>query len=106
MRKRNKGILLWLSEKEMEKVKRQSEKSGLSVQEFLRKLLNGSKVCEAPPVDFISLIQSTRQVESNSEKLLIGMNSTQTVEVQKLREYLEEWRNLQDVMWDAYRPIK
>ena len=106
MRKRNKGILLWLSEKEMEKVKRQSEKSGLSVQEFLRKLLKGSKVCEAPLVDFISLIQRTKQVESNSEKLLLGMNATQTVEVQKLREYLEEWRKLQDVMWDAYRPIK
>ena len=90
----------------MDKVKRLSQKSGLTKQELFRKLLHGSKICEAPPVDFIKLIRLTKKVETNSEKLLFGMNEIQTIEVQKLKEFLEDWRNLQDVLWDAYRPVK
>ncbi len=106
MRKRNKGVLLWLTEREMDRFNKQCNKAGLTKQEFLRKLLNGSRICEAPPVDFITLIQNTKRIESNSEKLLFGMKTSQAVEVDKLREYLNEWRRLQNVMWDAYRPIK
>ena len=94
-----------LTEKDYQKIKKDAEKAGMTYSTYIRKLIRHSKVCDAPPVNFIKLIQLTKQIESDAEQILLRIKNSQAIEVKELRKQLDEWRELQDIMWDAYRPI-
>ena len=61
MRKRNKHISVWMTEQEYTHLKQQAARSGLGMDPFIRNLVQGIRICEKPPeqyVDFKNCLQS------------------------------------------------
>ena len=61
MRKRNKHISVWMTEQEYTHLEQQAARSGLGIDPFIRNLVQGIRICEKPPeqyVDFKNCLQS------------------------------------------------
>ena len=104
LRKRNKGFLLWLTEKELNLIKYKAKKAGMSEQHFVRNLICGCRVYEAPPVDFARLIREINRVGSNIDQLLRIANAKKLLDVPRLRKELDELDAIEDAMWKAFAP--
>jgi len=62
MRKRNKQILLRLSEKEYENLMRRVKKSGLTRQSYILSLVNGCISSDLPPPDYHTMANELRAI--------------------------------------------
>ena len=106
MRRRNRSVLLWLSDAELYELKAKAERAGLSQQAFLRDLILGCEIHEALPVDFPPLIREMNRIGSNIGQMLRIMNVNHMIDVPRLRKALDEWEELQTEMWDIFKPIQ
>ena len=59
-RSRNIQIHFFLDEAEYERFLKMKEKSGLTTSEFLRQLVTGCQINEAPPVDYWDMVKQIR----------------------------------------------
>lgn len=75
MRKRNREVILWLTEDEYDRLKRNSKKTGLSVQAYLRKLLAQIQPREAPPVEYFEVLKNLRQINHNMNQIAVVANA-------------------------------
>ena len=66
MRKRNREVILWLTEAEYDRLKRNAKKTGLSVQAYLRKLLTQIQPREAPPIEYFEVLNRTENRKTES----------------------------------------
>ncbi len=104
LRKRNRRVEIYLTEKELQALSKKVLKSGLSRERYLRKLIAGSRVYEAPPVDFVRLIREINRVGSNIDQLLRIANAKKLLDVPRLRKELDELDAIEDAMWKAFAP--
>ena len=70
----------------------------------MRKIIAGSRVFEAPPVDFATLIREVNRVGSNIDQILRIANSKNLLDVPRLRKELDELDAIEDAMWKAFAP--
>ena len=80
------------------------QKSGLTRERYMRKLLADSRVYEALPVDFPKLIREVNRVGSNIDQILHIANSKNLLDVPRLRKELDELDAIEDAMWKAFAP--
>lgn len=80
------------------------QKSGLTRERYMRKLLADSRVYEAPPTDFARLIREVNRVGSNIDQILRIANSKNLLDVPRLRKELDELDAIEDAMWKAFAP--
>ena len=80
------------------------EEAGISKERFLRKMISGFRVYEAPPVDFYTLIREINRVGSNIEQILRLANTKGLLDVPRLRSHLDELDKIEDAMWNAFAP--
>lgn len=73
-RSRKNQIHLFLSDEEYNKLLTMQDKSGLTVSELIRQLINGCTICEAPPVDFWELTKQIRYYGNNLNQISKRMN--------------------------------
>ena len=104
MRKRNNRVEVYLTDEEIFSLTKKVEQSGLSRERYIRKLLEESRVYEAPPVDFPKLIKGVNRVGSNIEQILRVANSKHIIDVPRLRNELDELDAIEDAMWKAFAP--
>ena len=104
LRKRNNGILLWLSDDELSLLQKKCKKAGLTRQAFYRKLLSESKITETPPADFYTLNREMNRIGSNIEQILRVMNTKSFIDGPKLRTALNELIELEEEMWRVFKP--
>ena len=95
MKKRTEEVLLWLTEKEKMKLKTNAKKSGLTVQAYLRKLLDGIQPKELPPADFYEVLKTLRQISINMNQVAIKANMTGAINADA---YWENSKRLQEVI--------
>ncbi len=74
------------------------------MQRYVRKVLEGNRVFEAPPVDFPKLIREVNRIGSNIEQILRVANAKHLVDVPRLRKELDELDAIEDAMWKAFAP--
>lgn len=104
MRKRNNRVEVYLTDEEILSLTKKVEQSGLSRERYIRKLLEGSRVYEAPPVDFPKLIKEVNRIGSNIEQILRIANAKHITDVPRLRNELDELDAIEDAMWKAFAP--
>ncbi len=104
MRKRQFRVEVYLTEKELQDLTKKVQKSGLTRERYMRKLLADSRVYEALPVDFPKLIREVNRVGSNIDQILRIANSKNLLDVPRLRKELDELDAIEDAMWKAFAP--
>lgn len=99
MRRRNKGILLWLSEVEYDRLKRKVMKTGLSMQAYIRALIDNSPLRERPPMEFFTVLEELRKIGTNMNQIARQANSKGFIDTN------EYWKNVK-ALEDAISDIK
>ena len=93
-----------MNEKEFAAFEKKVQKSGMTKEHFLRKVISDSRVYEALPVDFPKLIREVNRVGSNIDQILRIANSKNLLDVPRLRKELDELDAIEDAMWKAFAP--
>ena len=104
MRKRNNRVGVYLNESELQNLTAKVQKAGMSRERFLRKMINGYRVYEAPPVDFFNLLREVSRLGSNIEQILKRANVSGYVDASRLVKTIDELDALETRMWDAFAP--
>ena len=95
MLKRNKEVLLWLTEKERNDLRANADKCGLSVQGYLRKLINGIQPKELPQEDYFEVLKVLRQISINMNQIALKANAIGFINAEA---YWENSRRLQEAI--------
>ena len=104
MRKRNTGFVIRFTDDELRALDKKVQKSGMTREHYVRKIISGSRVYEAPPVDFAKLIREVNRVGSNIDQILRIANTKNLLDVPRLRKELNELDAIEDAMWKAFAP--
>lgn len=102
MRNRDKGFLLWISEKELRQLKEKARKSGLSYQNFVRSAISGCVIKELPPLDFNEILKNLRQINNNLNQIATRANALGFIDA---RSYRENYSRLQEQVGEIIRGI-
>ena len=95
MRKRDKSVLVWLTEEELSSVKGKAEKCGLSLQEYLRSLIENVQPKELPPMDFYEVLRELRQLNINMNQIALKAHTLNLIDAPF---YSECHQDLQDTV--------
>ena len=92
MIKRNKEVMIWLTEEELTALKSKVDKTGLSMQSYLRHLIASVQPKEKPTADFFEALKILRQISNNLNQIAAKANSIgfiDTVEYRKNVNWLQ-----------------
>jgi len=95
MRKRTFRVRVWLNEMEYNTLKISVQKSGLSQEAFLRKILNGYQVKEFPPLEFRELIRQICAIGNSLNQIAAKANSLHMLDAEK---YQQNYRQLLNIL--------
>lgn len=95
MRKRTFRVRVWLNEMEYNTLKINVQKSGLSQEAFLRKVLNGFQVKAFPPLEFRELIRQICAIGNSLNQIAAKANSLHMLDADK---YQQNYRQLLNVL--------
>jgi len=95
MRKRNHYVMVRMSEVELQKFQTQVQKSGLSQEAFLRKVLNGFQVKAFPPLEFRELIRQICAIGNSLNQIAAKANSLHMLDTDK---YHQNYRQLLNIL--------
>ena len=97
-------IELRVTPDEYKVIKTNTEKSGLSVSEFIRSTVLGKTIVTAPPADFIFLIREVKRVGSNLNQLLHKLNALGIAHSTELNDCENEIRETVKMLYRTFRP--
>lgn len=89
MRRRNREIIIWLTEDEYHHLKKKVAKTGLTIQAYFRKLMKDIQPKEQPPMDFYDVLKNLRQINLNMNQIAVKANATGFVDVVEFRRSVE-----------------
>ncbi len=73
-RSRSNQIHFFLNDDEYEEFIMLKERSGLTTSEFIRQLIKGAKIIEAPPIDFWDMTKQIRYYGNNMNQIAKRLN--------------------------------
>ena len=103
MRKRNRRVEIYFSDQEYEELMEKVTASKLSREQFCRMVLNGTKIKEAPPAEFYSLITEVRRVGVHLNQVLKKANAGGFLDVPMIRESIEELHATQRMLYKTFQ---
>ena len=95
MRRRNKEIVLWLTEDEYSSLRKQVVKTGLSMQAYFRQLIRKIQPKEKPSADVIDILKNLQQINNNMNQIAVKANSNGFVDT---ASYWQNVRWLQETV--------
>ena len=98
MRKRNKEIKVRFTEKELEELDAKVAKTYLSRENYIRAVLAGYEIMEAPDVDARELIKQVLKVGNNLNYLMFLAQCQNFIDVPELRK-------VTNAIWECHRAI-
>ena len=102
MRNRNKQITLWLTEKEYAELKALVAKTNLSMQAYLRAVINGIQPKERVPMNLIETLKGIQRINNNLNQIAKRMNATGHVydaDVKQVKELMNEvWQSQKSML--------
>ena len=75
VRTRNCRFLVSLTEKEMNRLRKYVEKTGLTRDSYVRSLIQGHEPKELPPVEYFEVLKNLRQINNNLNQIAVVANS-------------------------------
>lgn len=91
-----------LSRKEYELLMRNSEKAGLTPQNYLLELVNGGTPKELPQLEFDDILKNLRQINNNLNQIAMKANASGFIDA---RSYRENYSRLQEQVGEIIRGI-
>ena len=104
MRSRNKEIKVRFTEKELADLDAKVARTYLSRENYIRGVLAGHEIMEAPDVDARELMIQVRKVGTNLNHLLFLAQCQNFIDVLELRKVTNAIWECQRAMMDAYMP--
>ena len=102
MRSRTNPIIIRLSDEELADLNEKVHRVRGSRERFIRQCISGAVIREAPSVDVPKLIYEVRRVGASLNRILIAANARGLLEVPELRKALEQNREVEVRIVDAY----
>ena len=101
MRRTNKLIQIWLSDKELEKLNNFTQKSGLTRAAYIRHLINGLKPRELPPSDFRPMMRQFYACGNVLNQIARKAHALNVIDEQKYDEAVQQFRETIHVLNQA-----
>ena len=99
-------ILIRVTPSEYKAIKKNTEKSGLSMSEFIRRSVLGETIVSAPPADFIVLIQEVKRIGNNVNQVSQKLKSQGQVHALELEKCSTEISDTVKMLYRTFRPGK
>ena len=93
---------LRLTKAERELLAAKAKKAGISSGEFVRKIIRGTEIREAPTADVKELLRVMRRIGGNINQILHRANTVGFIDTVQLRKDLIELRDARRLIVDAY----
>ena len=92
MRKRNNRIQVRLNSKEYQHFQKLVKKSGLSLEAYLRQLINGIVPRDAPPPDYHAMMRELYRIGNNLNQIAQKANAVGVVDASRYDTAVREFR--------------
>jgi len=102
MRNRNHRIVFYLNDDEYNRLITNVAKSKYSREAFIRSVLDGYVVKEAPPVDYYKMLSKISREGANLNQLLLIARTKNFIDTPKLETLLEEIRSTNKMLWTTF----
>ena len=99
MRKRNKAVLIRLTDNEKNQLQCQAANAGLKIEPFIRKLIAGVDIHPRPPDSIVQLIREVNYIGNNINQIAKKVNSENSINQAQLEEILH-------LLGEIYREVK
>ena len=99
---RNLEIKVRFTKDELDALNNEIRKTAFSREGYIRHVLSGKEVIEAPPAEYYDLIREVRRVGSNLNQILKLANAKGLLDVPQLRKDLEQIRATEKMLWDTF----
>ena len=103
MRKRAREVMLWLSEDEYNILKKNVEKTGLSMQAYLRKVIKGVQPKSLPPMELFDVLSELRRIGINMNQIAVKANTIGFVDTE---EYWSNMKALEQAISDIKDEVR
>ena len=91
-----------LPQKELDILNRKARTARITTSAFVRRVISGTEVYEAPTVDVVLLLGELRRVGYNVNRILRRSNACGIVDIPQFRKDMEEVRRAADTITEAY----
>ena len=102
MKNRTHEIKIRLSDEEFDRLNEMVSRTIFNREAFLRMLIQGAVIKEAPPADVPYLLRAMRQAGYNLDQLLKRVNSGNILDVPQFRKDIEELRAATRLVVEQY----
>ena len=94
MRNRNKQITLWLTEKEYAKLKALVAKTNLSMQAYLRAVINGIQPKERVPMNLIETLKGIQRINNNLNQIALKAHTLNYIDADAYWNVVEDMESV------------
>lgn len=106
MRLRNCRVEVRFTQEELSALESKAKKARMSKGGFIRHVIEGTTVKEAPHADFYGLMREVKRVGSNIDQLLKLAYAKGFVDVPALRKALDDLNDTERMLWDTFCPTE
>ena len=106
MRTRNNKLQVWLSDHEAYLLKRKSESCKMTCSTFIRSIINGYELREAPPLDYYKVMTELRSIGTNLNQVAHRANATDVIDVERYAENADALTSITDELMSVFLPKK
>ena len=93
MIKRRREVMVWLTEDEYTDLKSKVERTGLSMQSYLRHLISEVQPKERPSADYFEVLRILRQIGNNINQIAAKANSVGVIDAHSYETNIEWLRS-------------
>ena len=86
MRRRQRRVEVYLSDKEYDRLTRNVEKTGLTREAYLRQLIMNKQPKELPPMDFYDVLRELRQLNVNMNQIALKAHTLDMIDAPFYRD--------------------
>ena len=95
MRRRNREIIIWLTDDEYSRLRKNVARTGLTLQAYFRYLMDNIQPKEKPSRDVTDILKSLQQINNNMNQIAVKANAKGFVDT---ASYWENVRWLRDTV--------
>ena len=106
MRSRNNRIVFYLNDDELRSLKSDLSKTSHSREEYIRSVLSGCVIKEAPPADYFTILSKISRESANLNQLLVVARTKGFIDTPKLEQLITEMRSTNQMLWDTFTESK
>ena len=108
IKKENRSVqfLIRITPTEYVEIKSNTDKAGLSMSQYARRILTGETIVAAPPADLNILIREIKRVGSNLHQVLHKLNALGIAHGPELDQCAAEISEVIHLIYQTYRPGK